>query len=196
MLSLGWSFASETSLAGLSLAVGVAVAETLEDLGVSGVGLKWPNDAQVGGCKICGILIETRLSPGAPPFVVVGIGLNTSPHGSDEGIGQPFTDLESETGEPADRSTVAATLLDRLIEALREYESAGFAAFRERFARRDLARDRAVGVEEGGRTLSGRAVGIDEEGALLVEIDGTVRRFHSGEVSLRLSPFPGPASRR
>ncbi|MGY8862292.1 MAG: biotin--[acetyl-CoA-carboxylase] ligase, partial [Pseudomonadales bacterium] len=92
-LSLGWSFVGgAAALEGLSLVVGVALAQALGDLGVHQVQLKWPNDVLVGGKKLAGILLEMRGDATGPCNVVIGIGLNVHlTH--DDAIDQPWVSL-------------------------------------------------------------------------------------------------------
>src|SRR5512135_1301182 len=91
--SLLWRFKSGlAALSGLSLAVGVAAMRALEELGVQGAGLKWPNDVIVDGGKLAGILIEAQGDMLGPSAVVIGIGLNLSvPEALHGRIGQPVS---------------------------------------------------------------------------------------------------------
>ncbi len=167
-------------LSGLSLAVGVSLAESLRALGAP-VTLKWPNDLQVDGRKLGGILIE--LLPPAPQHcrVVIGFGLNVRSGASTRAAaGQPVVDLR-ELGVVGDRSSWAGSILRALMVDLRRFEGEGFVPFMARFAALDALQGSRVHVGE----VDGVAVGVDESGRLLVDQGLVVRAFEAGEVSVR-----------
>lgn len=186
-LSLSRTFAGGLSrMGGLSLAAGVAVGEALRELGVAGVGLKWPNDVLVDGRKLGGLLVEGGGEFAGPARAVIGLGLNVRmPTTAAADITQPWTDLDTLAGEPVSRNSVVAALLSHLLPALEQFEQQGLAPFLPRYAALDVLHGRAVRVEEAGVLHEGMACGLAEDGALRVEIDGVARHFHAGEVSVR-----------
>ena len=191
-VSLGWSFASwPPQLTALPLAVGVACARAVQAQGLSEVQLKWPNDLYAAGRKLGGILIEHRGEAGGACRVVIGIGLNVAMSGAQaEGIDQPWISLNealAAAGRPAaSRNALAAHLIAELLAMLQSFETQGFGANRAVWAELDLTRDRAV-MLSGEPPTFGIARGVDESGALIVEVDGVRRLVHSGDVSLRLA---------
>jgi len=191
--SLGMALAA-SDWSGLSLAVGVALAEALEPAPTAAprIGLKWPNDLWLmdaapqhpaGGRKLGGILIET-VAAGAQRLVIVGIGLNV----------QAFDAVEASTGFAAlqelDPSMAAPVALARvarpLVLALQQFEREGFAAFAPRFAARDILRGRPVRTTL-AEVPEGIARGVSPQGALLVQTADGVISVASGEVSVRLA---------
>ena len=186
-LSLSRTFAGGLSrMGGLSLAAGVAVGEALRELGVAGVGLKWPNDVLVDGRKLGGLLVEGGGEFAGPARAVIGLGLNVRmPTTAAADITQPWTDLDTLAGEPVSRNSVVAALVAHLRPALEQFEQQGLAPFLPRYAALDVLHGRAVRVEEAGVLHEGMACGLAEDGALRVEIDGVARHFHAGEVSVR-----------
>ena len=174
-------------LSGLSLTVGVAVAQALEDVGAVGLGLKWPNDVQVGGCKLAGILVELSGEYQGPCVAIVGVGINVRlPPAMREEIEQPVTDLaEVCHGDPPDRNLVAARLVTRLRAALCRFETDGFAAFVDDYARLDLLRDKALRLDSAQGTFEGIGAGVDAQGALLVHTRQGEVRVDSAEVTVR-----------
>jgi BirA family biotin operon repressor/biotin-[acetyl-CoA-carboxylase] ligase len=174
-------------LAGLSLAVGVAVAEALHRAGFPQVGLKWPNDLLADGRKLGGILIELRGEAQGPCEAIIGIGVNVRmPRDAGAGIDQPWCDLASLSGQPVDRQALAVAVLDSLLPALAEFERDGLAAFAARWRAFDVLAGHPVQVIDGANRLEGVALGIDDTGALRVQHPGgNVRHWHGGEVSLR-----------
>ncbi len=186
--SVLWRFTQgAATLAGLSLAVGLALVRALEALGATGVGLKWPNDVLWRGKKIAGILIEMQGEALGPSAVVVGAGINVrlSP-AVDTRIDQPAADLETVLGHAVDRNRLLAVLLLELNRVLLEFEREGFEPFRDDWQRRHVHQGCAVRLTlPGGLCEAGMARGINNDGALLLETTRGVRPFHSGDVSLR-----------
>lgn len=173
-------------LGGLSLVAGVAVAEALRGLGHAQVQLKWPNDLVVDGHKLGGLLVEGGGEFAGPARAVIGIGLNVHmPPAFAERIDQPWTDLDQLAGEPVQRNTVATAVLAALLPALEQFEAEGLAPFLSRYAALDSLAGREVRVELGGAWQDGRALGLAEDGALRVEIEGREQPVHAGEVSVR-----------
>ncbi|MFA8529534.1 bifunctional biotin--[acetyl-CoA-carboxylase] ligase/biotin operon repressor BirA [Xanthomonas campestris pv. campestris] len=173
-------------LAGLSLAVGVAVAEALRGCGFDEVGLKWPNDLLARGRKLGGLLIEGGGEMAGNARAVIGLGLNVHmPPAAAASIDQPWVDLDTLAGRPVSRDQVVAAVLSGLIPALALFEAQGLAPFLTRYAALDLLSGRAVQVEEAGSLHRGTALGLAADGALRVQIGTDVRLFHSGEVSVR-----------
>jgi BirA family biotin operon repressor/biotin-[acetyl-CoA-carboxylase] ligase len=167
------------ALSGLSLAVGVAVARALEDLGIVGTGLKWPNDVLLGDAKLAGILVELSGEYQGPCVAVVGIGLNLRmPPALRAQTGQAVADLVDATGSaPPDRHAVAVRLIARLAECLRQFEAGRFAAFAADFDRFDALRGKPLRLSGVHGELEGIGAGIDARGALRV-------RTARGEVSV------------
>jgi BirA family transcriptional regulator, biotin operon repressor / biotin---[acetyl-CoA-carboxylase] ligase len=187
-----------TDWSGLSLAVGVAVAEALNppvqprEQGESPrIGLKWPNDLWLmdgagTGRKLGGILIET-IAAGACRLVVIGIGLNVQPmEVSDATTGfASLQELDPATTAPGVLRQVALPL----VLALRQFEREGFAAFAELFGARDLLRGHPVRTTQPD-VPEGIAQGVSAQGALLVQTASGLRPVSSGEVSVRLALQP------
>lgn len=186
--SLIWRFAQGAGfLSGLSLAVGVALVRALDRLGADGAALKWPNDVLWRGRKLAGILIEMHGDALGPSLAVIGIGLNVRLSDAVRTrIDQAAADLESACGTAPDRNRVLALLLAELAGVLDAFGRQGFAPLRGEWQRRHAWRDRSVTLAlPDGRRESGIARGVSEDGALLLEMRAGMRRYHSGEVSLR-----------
>ncbi len=186
-LSLARQFSGGLArLGGLSLVAGVAAAEALRELGVTGVGLKWPNDLVVDGRKLGGLLVEGGGEHAGPVRAVIGLGLNVKmPAASAGTIDQPWTDLASAGAGASSRNALATALLARLLPALAQFDREGLAPFLPRFAALDALACQPVRVYAPTRVLEGVAEGIAADGALLVRMDGIVQPVHAGEVSVR-----------
>jgi len=180
------------SLAGLSLAVGVALMRAFKTLGVEKAGLKWPNDVLWRGGKLAGILIEVQGDMLGPSAVVIGIGVNVRlSQAVRDRIDQAAGDLETACGRPLDRNQVLALLLRELRHALDTFAGAGLAPFRDDWHRYHVHQDRMVTVMlPDARREHGYARGVAEDGALMIETPSGLRRYHSGEISLRPEPRP------
>jgi BirA family transcriptional regulator, biotin operon repressor / biotin---[acetyl-CoA-carboxylase] ligase len=180
---------------GLSLAVGLALAQALEPLNDGQqprLMLKWPNDVWLmdpagGGRKLGGVLIET-ISVGEHRLCVVGVGLNVLPRAAnaaaaDDNLTHGYACLQElmpEITAPAALAMVAAPL----VRALRQFEREGFAPMAAAYQQRDLLLGHRINTS-GPDALQGLAEGVDEQGALRVR-SGELHRVVSGEVSVRL----------
>lgn len=180
---------------GMSLAVGVSLAEALDpsdgpaDGAAPRLMVKWPNDLWLmegdTGRKLGGILIET-VAAGSRRLAVVGIGMNVLPMSpGDAAAGFACVqEIDAEATAPQ----VLARIAKPLVEGLRRFEREGFEAFADAFARRDLLRGRRVRTTH-PEVPEGCVEGLAEDGALLVRTpDGTLKSVSSGEISVRLQP--------
>ncbi len=184
--SLLWHFNEVAGLDGLSLAVGVVVAEMLDAIGVSNVALKWPNDVLCERRKLGGILLEMQMGKEGRASVVMGIGLNVSlPELESESIDQPWADVSSQLTVCPSRNQLIADLAFRLCTMLPEFERGGFKAFKARWDRFDYLTGQAVDLFEASGTRTGIALGVADDGALLVSINEQTQSIHGGEVSVR-----------
>ncbi|MDK8466107.1 biotin--[acetyl-CoA-carboxylase] ligase [Marinobacter sp. SS13-12] len=185
-LSLGLTFrGSFAMLDGLSLVLGVAVAEALEHQGVAGVGLKWPNDIFVGGSKLSGILVELQgeLEEGVVK-VVAGIGMNV--HMTDAaGVDQAWSSLARAVPERRwCRNELAASVINSVLGAVDEFAEQGFGGFRERWQSRDIFAGKPLVATQG--ELSGIGRGIDDSGNYLIAEGEELVKVRAGEISLRV----------
>ncbi len=189
--SLLWRFeGGAAGLAGLSLAVGVAVARALGKSGVVGAQLKWPNDIVNGDKKLAGILIEISGEANGPSAAVIGIGINTRLEDAvRDAIDQPATDVASLADPVPSRSVLLGNVLAELVAVLGVFSNRGFAPFRDEWQQRHAHQNQRIIVRSGGQgrvaDLLGDAAGIDVDGALLLRSDRGVERVLSGDVSVR-----------
>lgn len=174
-------------LAGLSLAVGVSLRRALAAQGVRNVMVKWPNDLVVGEAKLAGVLIELSGDMLGPSSAVIGVGINVCA-GADlaQRLGRSVTDVSTHLGSVADRGALLLALAEALDDGLAEFEAHGFAAFRAEWESAHAYQGRAVQVcGADARCVAGRAVGVDDYGALMLDTGAEIRRFHAGELSLQ-----------
>ncbi|MEN3261804.1 bifunctional biotin--[acetyl-CoA-carboxylase] ligase/biotin operon repressor BirA [Sodalis endosymbiont of Spalangia cameroni] len=185
-LSLYWRLEQGPAAAGgLSLMVGIVMAEVLQRLGAEGVRVKWPNDLYLNDRKLAGILVEINGKAGDAAHVVIGAGINLAMREPAAGmIDQGWINLQ-EAGIVIDRNALVAELTATLRQALRQFEGEGFAPFVARWQALDNFFDRPVKLLIGDREIRGIARGIDAQGALLLEQDGERHAYLGGEISLR-----------
>lgn len=188
--SILWRFADiPHGLGGLSLAIGVAVVEALESMGIHGVQLKWPNDLLYNERKLAGILLEMSGDPTGSGHLVIGVGINVAmpQHGTVDEITQPWTDLQQIHNDKICRNQLTISLLRQIGLMIEHYQQSGEQYWVARWNQLDAMRDRRVTLRSPSSENHGIAKGIDESGALLLEQDDVIHRIHSGEVSLRLA---------
>jgi BirA family biotin operon repressor/biotin-[acetyl-CoA-carboxylase] ligase len=191
-MSLGFGVdALPRDFGGLTLAVGLAVQAALTEAGAQPLAVKWPNDMVSGPRKIGGILTELRAEAGGPAWVVCGIGLNVRLPGAMTGAlereGALAGDLVS-LGLRADRNALAARVIDHCIDDISLFLDQGLAPFQARWRAHDALSGRQVRVESAGHAFHGRACGIDESGALLVDNASGRTAVVAGDVSVRSDP--------
>ena len=172
-------------LEGLSLVVGLAVMQTLRELSIPGVGLKWPNDVLVGQKKIAGILLELVGDPADVCHVVLGVGINVNMQATDE-VDQQWTSMRLESGKVFDRNHLVAALGVTLQRYLALHQAGGFLAIQAEWEQNHLWQGRDVSLIAGVNKIDGQVVGIDSQGALRLRVAGVEKVFSGGELSLRL----------
>ncbi|MCF6323534.1 MAG: bifunctional biotin--[acetyl-CoA-carboxylase] ligase/biotin operon repressor BirA [Gammaproteobacteria bacterium] len=184
--SLVWHFnGGPDALSGLSLAVAVALAEGLSSLGLSRPGLKWPNDLYIDGRKLAGILLEMSGEFSGTSRVVIGVGVNMrAPSAIDESIDQPWIALDELLPAPVSRNQAASILIAAIAVAMSEFQKEGFAPFMARWQQWDVMAGKSITLQQTQGVIEGRARGIDTTGALLIEREGEISRYHSGDVFL------------
>jgi BirA family biotin operon repressor/biotin-[acetyl-CoA-carboxylase] ligase len=187
-ISLGWHFDSTpASYTALSLATGVAVCKSLQGLGIQNVGLKWPNDIVSDGKKLGGILLESRSETAGCSDVVIGIGINVNlPEKSRISIQQAVIDLNGISQTPVSRNTLSAAVIEELFTMLEQYQQHGFSSCISQWRELDAYKGKEADLILPNETLKGEILGIDENGLLLMRVNGETCRFSSGELSLRV----------
>lgn len=185
-LSMFWRLEQGPAAAmGLSLVIGIVMAEVLQRLGAEQVRVKWPNDLYLNDRKLAGILVELTGKTGDAAQLVLGAGINMAMRDTNASqIDQRWINLQ-EAGITIDRNELAAKLLNELRSSLRQFEIDGLAPFISRWRQLDNFIDRPVKLLIGEQQIFGIARGIDQQGALLLEQEGAIKPFIGGEISLR-----------
>ena len=186
MFSLGMRIRkSQKSFKGLSCAVGLSIAKTLINLGISNVSVKWPNDVYIDGRKVCGILVELVSINSDNSAVVIGVGLNyrlTNEY--IDLINKPSTDLLSQ-GIQKSRSQVLRCIVEKLCEDFRKFTENGFSVLKDDFNGIHWLADRLVEISQvAGTVNSGIVSGVNDEGELLLREGDQEVPIIAGEISL------------
>ena len=178
IFSFYWTFDPKKSIEGLSLVIGLAIAEVLN------VQVKWPNDILFDGRKLGGILVEIANHKNGLLNLVIGVGINVSLPMQTE-ISQPYAQL-SEMDPDIDRQTLFPTLIQHLYVRLERFEKEGInAEFQQAWQNHNAFFNSEVNVITEQRVISGIEQGIDKRGYLRVQCGAELKMFNGGEVSLR-----------
>ncbi len=173
------------TLAAATHYLAVVVCRALEADGVV-AGIKWPNDVQVEGRKIAGILAEAVTVGAEFSGVVLGLGLNLNLEAAAvASIDQPATALNLVLGRPVERDVFRRRLLDVFFTGWDGFAAGGFESIRRDYERRAVFLGRTIIVRQPTGEICGRALDLDASGALRVELaNGTLHAVHAGEITV------------
>ncbi|MDQ4429186.1 bifunctional biotin--[acetyl-CoA-carboxylase] ligase/biotin operon repressor BirA [Yokenella regensburgei] len=185
-LSMYWRLEQGPAAAiGLSLVIGIVMAEVLQTLGAERVRVKWPNDLYLDDRKLAGILVELTGKTGDAAQIVIGAGLNLVMRKVESDVvNQQWTNLQ-EAGITIDRNQLTVRLIKELRDSLQLFEQEGLAPWLSRWEQLDNFIHRPVKLIIGAKEIFGISRGINEQGALLLEQDGVITPWMGGEISLR-----------
>jgi len=185
-LSCLYPFQKDISeLSGLSMAVSLAIIKVIKKIAaLDNLFVKWPNDIIYDNKKLAGCLVEIQAETHGICQVVIGIGINVNMLSCDE-ISQPWTSLQKLTRAYVDRNELCIHLINNLLEYLKTFEKKGLAFFINEWNAADCLTEKKIAVKNLNETVHGKALGINENGQLLLKMqDGKTRAFSSGETSI------------
>ena len=175
-----------TAAMGLSVVAALAVSDAIKTLYNIDVELKWPNDIYFNGVKLAGILIDLEAQAMEPCHCVIGIGLNIKMSSkSADLVDQPWTDLSSAIGVEIDRNILAGHIISALLKRLKIHSETGINTMVAQWQSQDFYINKPVALITGDRVTRGISRGINNQGALMLEVNGQVGPVYGGEVSLR-----------
>lgn len=185
-LSMYWRLEQGPAAAiGLSLVIGIVIAEVLQSLGADKVRVKWPNDLYLQDRKLSGILVELTGKTGDAAQIVSGAGINLMMRRVESDVvNQGWISLQ-EAGISIDRNQLAACLIKELRAGFKLFENEGLAPYLGRWEKLDNFLNRPVKLIIGDKEIFGISRGIDAQGALLLEQEGVIKPWIGGEISLR-----------
>lgn len=170
---------------GVSIAVGLAVYDTIKALYNIELELKWPNDIYLNKQKLAGVLVELDGQPQGPCQLVLGIGINLQmPQSFSQHIDQAWTDLSQHT-QQLDKNELVASLTYHLENRLDQYRKSGLQTMHEQWNSLNAFAGECVELNTGHRSWRGICEGIDPQGGIRIRQDGEVKSYYGGEISLR-----------
>jgi len=187
-MSLLWSLQKPLSEIGaLSPLLAISIVRALEDLDVSGLGLKWPNDIYCHNQKLAGLLIECSGEMNSQTKLIVGIGVNVYMSQQENiHIDQQWTDIITHTSNQSiTRNEVAASILNHVVLELNLFDRAASNSLIDDWGRWDIMKDKPVVLHSTNEDIFGTARGIDQFGHLLLETSQGLQAISAGDVSLR-----------
>lgn len=169
----------------ITLMAAVALAETIAPLIEQAPVIKWPNDILVHGRKLAGVLSEAACDSERIDYVILGIGLNINYRAVSmpSEIRRRATSVADLIGKPINRESITVRLIQNLDRCYGELEEYGFEALRSRWDVFFGLRGRRIRIENHEQVVIGRALGIDRNGALIIEDDfGKLQNVYAGDV--------------
>lgn len=149
--------------------------------------IKWPNDVMFNGKKLSGTLTELSADFDGVNYIVCGVGINVNQANVDftQDIRQIATSLNIATGKPVERLALFAAFIDEFIACYDAFCVKGLAPFIKEYTTYSACMGKRVNILGEQTKLQGTVEGFDEDGALLLNVEGTVKKILAGEVSLR-----------
>ncbi len=174
-------------LTGLSIAVSTVILQILHQQGAQCIGLKWPNDLITENGKLAGILVEVNGETTGPSTAIIGVGLNLKADSTiTNSVDQPTTHLQA-LGGGTERNQIAGLLLDGLLQLCTDYPRHGLQPYLPIWRQYDQYRGKPVALIGPNQTLCGIQIGLADDGGIQLDIDGEIKTYYSGELSLRLA---------
>ena len=170
----------------LTLVMGISVAQAIEKLGID-VSIKWPNDVVVSRKKICGVLTEMRLDGMKIRDVIIGTGINVDQEYIEQDLQDKATSLYLETGKHYERTDLISLVMEAFEENYEKFiQTCDLSAMLNEYNRLLANRDQQVRILDQKEPWEGTAMGINEQGELLVkDREDRIRTVRAGEVSVR-----------
>jgi len=184
-LSLAYTFTAQPdNLPALTLVLGLGAVDALEELGATGIEIKWPNDLVAREAKLGGILTEVQQNSAGAVSIVVGIGINVNLQ-DELDLGRSVVDLKSICAVTPGHEEIAGKVATHLLQAFVDFEEKGFAAAAGRWEKYDWLLGRAITIDTADRQLKGLGAGVADDGSLLVDTpESGIRRVSSGTITL------------
>lgn len=171
----------------LTLVMAAAVAEGMKKVCGANAQIKWPNDIILNKKKVCGILTEMSMAGTEIKYVVIGVGINVNQKVFNTDLEEKATSLSLEFSKIFDRKTIISAVLEEFYKYYDGFLHVGDLSYlQETYNQMLVNRDEDVVIHEPGNEYSAHAMGINERGELIVELeDRTRRNIYAGEVSVR-----------
>jgi BirA family biotin operon repressor/biotin-[acetyl-CoA-carboxylase] ligase len=184
LLSLVLRPRAEHSAHLLTYLTALCAANTVEDSAGVRVECKWPNDLLMKGKKFCGILLESAWKDSSFGYVVAGIGMNVNQVTFPKGLHQMATSLKKECGREFERAPIIRDFLERFERAYLESQKGGYTRVLIEWKMKSGMFGKEISLKQSGKILRGRAIDLDDGGALMIESHGHVTRVFAGDVTV------------
>jgi len=168
----------------ISILAGVAVAEVLESYCPGKIKLKWPNDVLLDGKKVCGILSQAKAAVNKVDFIVLGIGINVNINQFPQEISDMATSLAIETGREISRQELIIGLYENLTKWYKQLLQDGFSRIKEKWLSYSLLIGQTVQIVFQEEVVSGKAIGIDEYGSLILLAGNKEVKVSAGDATI------------
>lgn len=168
----------------LTYLTALCAANVVEDATGKEVECKWPNDLLINGRKFCGILLESAWKESGIDYVVVGIGMNVNQEKFPAELHQTATSLKIECSREFDRVALIRDFFEHLEQSYLQSQKLGFDGFLTKWKMRCRTFGKEISVQQTGRVLKGRAIDLDNDGALMIEHHDSVTRIFAGDVKV------------
>lgn len=169
---------------GLPLVVGLGVAETVAEWAGERTRIKWPNDVEIAGKKVAGVLCELEGEAGRVEFVIAGVGVNLNATEFPEELRDRATSVRLATGRVVDRAVFCARLLERLEKRYESFLAGGFRSLQDEWNRWHGLSGKRIRVVRGGETVEGVAGPVDVRGRLEIRTAGGSVHVDGGEATV------------
>ncbi len=168
----------------LSLYAALAVTKGILELLEQPPTCKWPNDVLLNGKKVCGILSEAVFIDSSLSAVIIGIGLNVNQTTFPPAIESSAISLAQVSGHDIDRSYVLACVLGKLEELYRNIQEGRLRLIIDLWQQHSTLLGKKITVDQQGNLLRGTAKAIDDDGGLILAVNGGERKVHAGDVTI------------
>ncbi len=170
----------------ISLVVGISIVDTLQRLGITDIGVKWPNDILLQGRKLGGVLIETKVLTHNEFYFAIGFGLNVNLSDKEcKNIGQPAISLKQLDNVTFDRQQLLVELISQILQQTMFFEEDSIDNLIEQFHQFDSFKGKEVVVKTRSDEIRGIIVGLERTGWLKVKTEHGVQSFSAADISLR-----------
>ncbi|MGB9937929.1 MAG: biotin--[acetyl-CoA-carboxylase] ligase [Methanobacterium sp.] len=168
----------------LTFTAGVAAAKTIKDEYGLKVGIKWPNDILIDNKKVCGILTEISTGKDSIDYIIAGIGIdaNVDLDSLPPELRKHTTSLKTELDGEISRMILVRKFLENFESIYNEFNQGNFQEILKKWRKYSKTIGSNVEIRKGTEIIRGEAVGVNREGALILELkDGSLKKIISGE---------------
>lgn len=171
----------------MTLLASVAISEAIAQQTGLSPSIKWPNDILLNGKKVVGILTELKAEADQVHAVIIGPGINVNQTSNDfpEELKDVATSLQMELGEKVDRAALIQTIMSTFEKRYDEYMTYGFAPIKQLWESYAVTIGKRIIARTVNGQYAGTALGINDEGVLLLETEGGIQNIYSADIEIK-----------